>query len=350
MEDSQRIILLKHICIFLFMCLTSSKCLAVWVPKYVVEKDSTSLFFKDVLHNNKIHILSVLHKGDTIYGYRFIKQKPTSIAVLKVGDEWIHLKPEGYSREQLADVQVKDIRKIGIENPGDSPFFDDSYVIPFESHFFSWLPKASKKYAVYIFLLFMVTLFLEFKDKLKGGMKYVMSIIMICMSICILSYTHTFPAGFESERYWFTNGVGLIRHVLYNGLIVLIPFVSLFIYGLYMKTICSESSIISVFYFGATVTLAILPVYLITMIFTDTPMRYTNQFIIYSQVIHALLVIIIAVKNKADIVPLLLYIVMYPFAFATVNMLFAEYLIQEIFGFFSSAAPGIMMSVQYGIW
>ena len=332
------------------MCLISSNCFAIWVPKYVVVKDSTSLFFTDGLHDNKITNLSVLHKGDTIYGYRFIKNKPASIAVLKVGDEWIHLKPEGYSKEQSADVRFEDIRKIGIENPGDSPYFDDSYVIPYESQFFSWLPQASKKYAVYILFLFLLILFLEFKAKAIGSMKYVSSFLLICMSICILSYTHTFPAGFESERYWFANEVGLMRYILYNGLIALVPLLSLFLYGSNMKRICSESSMIVALYFGAVITLAILPVYFITLIFTDTPSRYTNQFIIYSQAIHALLAVIIAVTNKANIVSSLLYIVVYPFAFASVNMLFAEYLVQEIFGFFTDSTPGMIMSLQYGIW
>lgn len=350
MENSHKINLWKHICIFIFMCLISSNCFAIWVPKYVVVKDSTSLFFVDGLHDKKIISLSVLHEGDTIYGYRFIKNKPASIAVLRVGDEWIHLKPDGYSKEQLADVHFADIKKIGIENPGDSPYFDDSYVIPYESHFFSWLPQASKNYAVYILILLLLIFFLDFKGVTTGSLKYVNSFLLICLSICILSYTHTFPAGFESERYWFTNEVGLMRHVLYNGLIFLVPLFSMILYGLYLKRICSESSMIVAFYFGAVVTLAILPVYFITLIFTDTPSRYTNQFIIYSQAIHALIAVIIAVKNKADIVSSLLYIVMYPFAFATVNMLFAEYVIQDIFGTFTHPAPGMIMSLQYGIW
>lgn len=332
------------------MCLISSNCYAIWVPKYVVVKDTTSLFFTDGLHDKKIINLSVLHKGDTIYGYRFIKNNPASIAVLKVGDEWIHLKPEGYSKEQLADVRFDDIRKIGTGNPGDSPYFDDSYVIPYESHFYSWLPQASKNYAVYILILFLLILYLDFKNKTTGVMKYVNSFLLICMSICVLSYTHTFPAGFESVRYWFTNEVGLMRHVLYNGLIALVPFVSMFLYGLHMKRICSGSSMVVALYFGAIVTLAILPVYFITLIFTDTPSRYTNQFIIYSQAIHALIAVIVAVKNKADIVPSLQYIVMYPFAFAAVNMLFAEYIVQEFIGFFTHPAPGMIMSLQYGIW
>ena len=37
-------------------------------------------------------------------------------------------------------------------------------------------------------------------------------------------------------------------------------------------------------------------------------------------------------------------------AFATVNMLFAEYVIQDIFGTFTHPAPGMIMSLQYGIW
>lgn len=351
MGDSHKMNLWKHICIFIFMCLISSNCFAIWVPKYVVVKDSTSLFFVDGLHDKKIISFSVLHKGDTIFGYRFIKNKPASIAVLKVGDEWIHLKPEGYSKEQLADVHFEDIIKIGIDNPGDSPYFDDGYVIPYESSFFSWLPQASKNYAVYILILFLLILFFEFKEKASESMKYVNTFLLICMSICILSYTNTFPAGFESERYWFTNEVGLTRHILYNGLIALVPLISMFLYGSHMKRICSDSYMKIAFYFGAVVTLAILPVYFITLIFTDIPSRYTNQFIIYSQAIHALLVvIIIAVKNKANIESSLLYIIMYPFTFAAVNQLFAEYIVQEIFGFFSAPALGEFMSLRNGIW